>query len=51
MKSKILKDFILFEIGSYQIMGLFSKNANTQLKRILHYLPVLIIKKEKEEEE
>ena len=45
MTSKILKDFVLFEIGSYQIMGLFSKNADTKLKRILHYLPVLIIRK------
>jgi hypothetical protein len=41
----ILKDFVLFQIGPYQVMGLFSKKANTRLKRILHYLPVLIIKK------
>lgn len=42
---EVLKDFVLFQIGSYQVMGLFSKKADTKLKRILHYLPVLIIKK------
>lgn len=41
----ILRDFVLFQVGSYQVMGLFSRKADTRLKRILHYLPVLIIKK------
>ncbi len=45
MKSKNLKDFVLFQVGAYQVMGLFSKNANTKLKRILHYLPVYITKR------
>lgn len=40
-----LKDFVLFQIGPYQVMGLFSKKADTRFKRILHYLPVLIIKR------
>lgn len=41
---KLLKGYVLFTIGSYAIMGLYSKDADTKLKRVLHYLPVLIIK-------
>ena len=42
---EILKDFVLFQIGPYQVMGLFSRKADMRLKRILHYLPVLIVKR------
>jgi len=42
-----LKDYIIFHIDSFYVMGLYSKNANTKIKRILHYFPILVLKKKR----
>jgi hypothetical protein len=39
----IKKDFILFKTKYFIIYGLYSKKADKKWKRLLHYLPVLIV--------
>lgn len=39
----LLKDFLIFQIGPFSVFGLYSKKADTKIKRILHYLPVVVI--------
>ena len=45
----LLKDFLIFQIGPFSVFGLYSKKADTKIKRILHYLPVVLIIKSSRE--
>lgn len=37
--------YLIFQFGKIKIFGLYSKNANSKIKKILHYFPVLVIVK------
>lgn len=34
--------YLIFKIGKIKFFGLYSKNVDNKLKKILHYLPVKI---------
>lgn len=41
----IKNGYLIFQFGKIKIFGLYSKNAKSKIKKILHYFPVLVIAK------